>query len=151
MCVMSKPSKAVIRAWTRLLLAQRAALSEIETALKQAGLPPLTWYDVLLELGRVSEKGARPFELERELLLPQYGLSRLLDRIEAAGYLERRPLEEDGRGQIIVITRAGEAVRQRMWPIYAKAIESAVGVHLTTDEASVLGELLWKLYRRSGG
>lgn len=147
---MSTPSKAVIRAWTRLLLAQRAALSEVESALKGAGLPPLTWYDVLLELGRNGEKGVRPFELERELLLPQYGLSRLLDRMESAGYVERRPVEGDGRGQMIVITKAGEAIRQRMWPVYAGSIEAAVGTHLTGDEAMTLADLLQKLLPRSG-
>ena len=41
------------------------------------------------------------------MLLAQYNLSRLIDRIEEAGYAERRARADDGRGQVIVITAAG--------------------------------------------
>ena len=109
------PSDAVIRAWTRLMRAQQAVLSAVEAELKAAGFPPLAWYDVLLELSRAQEEGLRPFALEQELLLAQYNLSRLLDRLEGAGYLERRACPEDGRGQIVAITAAGRALVKRMW------------------------------------
>jgi len=139
------PSETVIRAWARLVRAQRIALSKVEAALKQAGFPQLSWYDVLLELERADGKGMRPFELERRLLLPQYGLSRLLERIERARYIERRPCDEDGRGQLVAITEAGRSVRRRMWPVYAAAIQSAVGDHLVAREAKQLADLLGKL------
>ena len=142
------PSDSVVRAWVRLNRARTSTLSKVESALKQAGLPPLSWYDVLLELDRAGKNGMRPYEIERELLLPQYGLSRLLDRIEAAAYIKRRPHGEDGRGQIIGITRAGMAMRRRMWPVYADAIANAVGGQLTEEEATLLGRLLGKLYGR---
>lgn len=135
----------VVLAWARLLRAHKRALSIVEGDLKSAGLPPLDWYDVLLELDRVGNGGLRPFELERELLLPQYGLSRLLDRIEKAGYLERRPCEQDGRGQILIITKTGRDIRRRMWPVYSKAITSAIGMHLTEADATRLARLLGKL------
>lgn len=146
-----KPSEAVTRAWARLLRAQHTAQTSVETALKQAGFPPLSWYDVLLELDRAGRKGMRPFELERQLLLPQYGLSRLLDRIEKAGYIERRPCGDDGRGQIIAITQTGRTMRRRMWPVYGRAIERAVGAHLSEGEAEALVRLLGKLSEPPGG
>src|SRR5215468_3365969 len=110
------PSDAVIRAWTRLIRAQQAALSAVEADLKAAGFPPLGWYDVLLELSRAEGDGLRPFALEQKLLLAQYNLSRLLDRLEAAGYIERLVCVEDGRGQIVAITASGRALVKRMWP-----------------------------------
>ncbi len=140
-----EPSKTVIRAWARLMRAQQVALSQIEKALKAAGLPPLAWYDVLLELDRIDDRGLRPFELEREMLLPQYGLSRLLDRMESAGYVARRPCEEDGRGQIVAITTSGKDLRRRIWPTYAAAIDNAVAARLTEDEAAALDDLLGRL------
>ncbi len=65
----------------------------MEGALKAEGLPPLEWYDVLLELERGGPM--RPRDLQAHLLLAQYNLSRLLDRIEAAGLVERRPCPDD--------------------------------------------------------
>ena len=138
------PSDAVIRAWARLVRAQQAVLAAVEADLKAAGFPPLAWYDVLLELSR-AEKGLRPFALEQELLLAQYNLSRLLDRLERAGYLERRACPEDGRGQIVAITPSGRALVKRMWPTYRAAIARHVGAKLSEDDASHLAALLGKL------
>ena len=66
-----RASKPVVLAWARLMKAQRVALARVEAGLKRAGLPPLAWYDVLLELERAGKAGLRPFELERALLLEQ--------------------------------------------------------------------------------
>ena len=140
-----EPSKAVITAWTRLVRAHAGALGIVEDALKAAGLPALAWYDVLLELDRAGAEGLRPFELERRLLLPQYGLSRLIDRIAAKGYLERLPCDADGRGHVIAITRAGREIRRRMWPVYAAALDAAIASRLSEADAATLGTLLGKL------
>jgi len=140
-----KPSQTVERAWARLIKAQRAALGGVEAALKAAELPPLSWYDALLELERAGTPGLRPFELERAMLLEQYNLSRLIDRMEKAGYLERQVCAEDGRGQIVAITTAGKAMRRRMWPVYAAAIQDAFGRHLSEQQAKSLDTLLGAL------
>ena len=137
-----KPADATVRAWVRLTRAQQRAQGEIEAALKQAGLPPLAWYDVLLETERAGKDGLRPFELERAMLLAQYNLSRLVDRMAAAGLVERRPCDDDGRGHRVAVTDAGRAMRRRMWPVYSRAIEQAVGRHVTAREARTLGDLL---------
>lgn len=129
----------------RLMRAQQSALLKIERALREAGLPSLSWYDVLLELDRAGDKGLRPVELEGQMLIAQSNISRLIDRIEAAGYVERRPCDDDARGQMVVITPAGRDLRKRMWPSYAAAIQSAIGAHVSEREASSLSALLAKL------
>lgn len=145
----SAPSDSVIRAWARLERAHRAAQSTVEARLKRAGLPPLAWYDALLELERSDPRGLRPFELQKEMLFAQYNLSRLIDRLEAAGHVARSASEEDGRGQLLAITKSGRALRRRMWPVYSAAIAEAVGSYLTEAEATTLGELLGRLYAKA--
>jgi DNA-binding MarR family transcriptional regulator len=144
-----QPSDAVVRAWARLIRAQQAVLAAVEAELKAAGFPPLGWYDVLLELTR-KDAGLRPFALEQELLLAQYNLSRLLDRLEKAGYIERRPCPDDGRGQVVAISAAGRALVKRMWPTYRAAIARHVGSKLSEDEAARLAALLGKLTESRG-
>jgi DNA-binding MarR family transcriptional regulator len=136
-------SEAAVRAWIRLVRAQGAALSRVEADLKAAGFPSLAWYDVLLELSR--HDGLRPFEIEQHLLLAQYNLSRLLDRLSAAGLVERRPCPDDGRGQIVLITPTGRELQKRMWPAYRAAIARHVGEKLSDAEAETLARLLGKL------
>lgn len=141
------PSDAVTQAWARLLRAHAAALSVVEGALKAADLPPLEWYDVLLELERGGPM--RPRDLQARLLLAQYNLSRLLDRMEAARLVERRPCPDDARGHMIAPTTAGARMRVRMWPAYAAAIRAAVGAHLTDAEARTLSDLLGRIAGRA--
>jgi|SRR5215469_9333544 len=144
----ANPSDSVVRAWVRLMRAQRTALASIEQALRSAGLPPLVWYDILLELERAGEKGLRPFELEREMLLAQYNLSRLIDRVEKAGYVERRACGGDGRGQLLTLTAAGRKMRRRMWAVYGPAIQKTLGDRLTPDQFEALNPLLEALSRK---
>ena len=146
--MVARPSDSAVRAWVRLARAHRAALGTVEAQLKAAGLPGLDWYDALLELERAGTGGLRPFELQKQLLFAQYNLSRLVGRLDAAGHVARKASEADGRGHVLTITASGRALRRRMWPVYAAAIEKAVGRHLADAEAGRLGDLLERLYER---
>ena len=139
---MLKPSNTTTDIWISLSRAHQRILCTIEKSLKDTGLPPLAWYDVLLELDRVGKAGLRPFELQEKLLLPQYSLSRLLGKIEQAGYLERRSCDEDGRGQQVVITRQGKIKRQVMWQVYGPTLEQAIGQRLNKKDSKELSKLL---------
>ena len=139
------PAPRQVRAWARLLHAQRLALQVVERALAAARLPPLAWYDVLLELEHAGKPGLRPFELQEKMLLAQYNLSRLLDRLEQRGYVERRECKQDGRGQVVVIAEAGRAIRRQMWPVYAAAIKAAFADHLGAREIASLDSILGTL------
>jgi hypothetical protein len=48
-----------------------------------------------------------------------------------------------------IIEAAGKALRRKMWPVYASAIETAVGQHLTGTEAETLDELLGRLIEKA--
>ena len=145
----ARPSPSTVSAWARLQRAHRAALGAVEARLIKAGVPDLAWYDVLLELERAEGARLRSYELQAAMLFQQYNLSRLIDRMASAGYVAKVPSAEDGRGIVVAITKAGRALRRRMWPIYASAIEDAVGRHLSEAEARTLAGLLGKLYRPS--
>ena len=142
-----EPDRTVERAWTRLARAARHVTDAIEADLRAAALPPLAWDDVLLELERADGHALRPFELEARLLLAQYNLSRLIDRIVAAGYVQKRPVTSDRRGHEIVLLPAGAAIRARMWPVYAAAIERHLGAGLDRAQTEALAELLESLLR----
>jgi DNA-binding MarR family transcriptional regulator len=144
----SQPSSAITRAWIRLMRTQQIVLAAIEQDFKTADLPPLSWYDVLLELERASGGKLRPYEIEERTLLAQHNLSRLLDRMEKAGLVYREVFSEDGRGRWIVITEAGSAMRNRMWLVYATALQRHLGDKLDDAQANQLAGLLAMLSRK---
>lgn len=142
------PADVTVTAWARLLRAQRRGLAMVESKLKQAGLPSLEWYDVLLELD--GSGPLRPRELQSRLLLAQSNLSRLLDRMARAGLVERSSCAEDRRGLSVTITAKGRITRKSMWPKYAEGIQQAVGARLTLDEVEQLARLLGPLAANAG-
>lgn len=143
---MKIPSDPTTDAWIALVRAQQKVLGAVEADLKASGFPPLSWYDILLELRRAQPDGLRPMDFEPRLLLAQHNVSRLLDRLEKAGLIRRVAHEHDGRGQQIHVTDAGLDMQKRMWPVYGAAIERHVGSKLAgDDEAERLAGLLGKL------
>lgn len=131
--------------WTRLVRSTERVRASIEAALETAALPPLSWYDVLWEIEKAGDEGIRPYELQDRLLLPQYGASRLLLRMEKAGLVVREPAPADGRGLILTLTAEGHGVRARMWPVYEAAMQETIGETFAKGEAARLAELLGKL------
>ena len=92
------PSKTTIQAWVTLHRVHRKLLEQVGVVLKNNEMPPLDWYDVLLELNREESVGLRQYEIGERVLLSKYNLSRLIDRLEKQHLVRRDVCEEDGRG-----------------------------------------------------
>jgi DNA-binding MarR family transcriptional regulator len=142
---MTKPSNSVVDAWIALSRAQRRVFEAIEADLKSAGLPSLVWYDVLLELWREPGGRLRQSDLERRMLFPQYRISRLVDRLEREKLVRRERCADDARAHWVAISDKGLALRQRMWPLYAAAIQRHLGEALSDQEAARIAEGLRKV------
>ncbi len=136
------PTKETMEGWIQLHRSHRYLLERVESALKSEGLPPLDWYDVLLELKRVKKTGLRQYEISGKVLLNKHNLSRLIDRLEKNGLVQRNACPEDGRGNLIKITSAGEKVLKQAWPVYSHVIEESFGTILKSDEIVELTRVL---------
>ncbi|MNL76381.1 hypothetical protein D3C87_2023400 [compost metagenome] len=69
----------------------------------------------------------------------------MIDRLERDGLVRRETFDADGRGRWVVITDKGRAMRERMWQVYAGAIEAHLGAKLEIGEALQLAGLLGRL------
>lgn len=130
------------RAWVALQLFGAQALEKVEADLKTQGFPSIEWYDILWALER--EGPQRQRDLANHLLVARYSLSRLVDRMEADGLVERRECPEDLRGQMVHLTEAGKTLRKQIWGAYSPALQGAMG-KLSPMEAAQLAALLSKL------
>ena len=139
-----------VAAWRALITANALVLEKIERALVEAGLPPLGWYDVLLELSGAPDGRLRMHELARAVVLSRSGLTRLVDRLEGAGLLRREPDPADRRGSYASSTEEGREMLRRMWPVYAAGIAENFGKHLTDEEARVLTVALGRVADAAG-
>jgi len=140
-----KPSTEAAAAWIRLIRIKSRVLDAVERDLKKVGFPPLAWYDALLELSRAPSGEMRPVELERQMLIPQYSTSRLIDGLVDEGLAARRECKIDRRGQLVEITETGRELQKKMWNAYSAAIEKHVGSKLSDADAIKLCSLLDRL------
>ena len=136
------PKDPVQRAWVAVQRYGHALLDRVENAVQSAGFPPLEWYDVLWAIER--EGPLRQRDLAANMLIARYSISRLIDRMEADGLVERRTCPGDGRGQLVHVTEAGLKLRKEIWGAYQPAMKAALGA-LSEAEAEQLAGLLAKL------
>ncbi len=115
-------SEEQLRTWRAFLNAHSSMLRRISRDLDEATLPPLTWYDVLAALRDAPDGQLRQVEIAERVLLSHSGLSRLIDRIEKQGLVERRICKSDRRAFFVALTGEGRAMLDRMWPVYARGI-----------------------------
>jgi DNA-binding MarR family transcriptional regulator len=112
-----------LAAWRAFLTAHALVTRRISRDLHEAGLPDLSWYDLLWSLYRQPQRRLRVNELAREVVLSPTATSRFIDRVEAAGHVRRDPDPADRRALQIAITDSGVELLRRMWPVYARGIE----------------------------
>ena len=98
-----------------------------------------------MELDRTPDGVLNQSEVQSRVLLAQYNLVRLIDRLEREKLVVRRQCKIDGRSNVLAITEQGRALRRAMWPAYDAAINTHIGGHLTSEEAGTLAGLLGKL------
>jgi len=100
-----------------------------DRALRQPGLEP-GWFDLLAALRRAGPPyELNPTALVEATMLTSGGITKRLDRLEAAGLIERRPDPGDRRGTLVRLTRKGRT-----------AIDRAVETHVA-NEADLLATL----------
>ncbi len=127
-----------LAAWRTFLKVHAIIIDRIDHDLVAAKLPPLSTYDVLIELYEAPEHRLRMHELAERVVLSRSGLTRLVDRLEAEGLLLRDRSGTDRRGAYAVITEQGIAVLRQMWPTYARGIAEYFAQWLTLEEARLL-------------
>src|SRR5579859_2299657 len=106
---------------------------------------PLSWYGVLLLVGR-SPEGVRPIgELISATAFTSGGVTRLVDRMERAGYVERRPCPSDRRVQFVGLTDAGREMLDRATEVHLRGIQEHMIEKLQPHKVAIMDTLLARL------
>jgi DNA-binding MarR family transcriptional regulator len=143
------PTQEHLAAWLALLRAQATVTDAVEAELVAGSGLPLAWHEVLVRLARAGGR-MRMRELAQAVLLSKSGLTRLADRMQEAGLLERSACPTDRRGTFAVLTKAGRSVLRRSDPVFRRAVEANLAGSLTPKELASLRSLLEKVVEASG-
>ncbi len=132
-----KPSGTVLAAWRLLLESHRRLASQMDHDLREAHDLPLDWYDVLHQLN-TSGGRLRMHELSAATLFSRTDCTRLVDRMAAAGLVERERASEDRRGVYAVLTPAGKDRLRAAAGSHLDDIQRLFGDHLRAEEIAAL-------------
>jgi DNA-binding MarR family transcriptional regulator len=136
-----------LAAWRSVLNAHAALVAGVERALAARGLPPLAWYDLLWAVRRAPGRRIRMSELAESLTISRGGLTKLFDRLEAAGLVARAPAADDGRGLFAVLTPAGNEMLRKMWPVYERVLRETFVPAISEREAKAIANGLGRAAR----
>lgn len=138
---MPEPSPERIRAWRALMHAHASVTAAIDETLRaEVGIRG-SWYEALVEIafaGGTMTMG----EVARETTLTKSGATRFVDRLEAAGLVERRSCPTDRRTYQLALTAEGKRIQKASDPHVLAIIQERFGRHLTDEEARVIYEAL---------
>src|SRR6476661_3618737 len=102
-----------IGAWRNFLVAHARITRRLDDELQAAHGLSLAEYDALLQIATAPGRRVRMNVLAERVILSRSGITRLVDRLEAAGSVERMACSTDARGQEAVLTAVGlERLRQ---------------------------------------
>lgn len=140
-----KPDDRRLDAWRALLATHAALVDRLSEELEEERDLPLPWYEVLLFLNLAPDGRLRMGELAGSLLLTPSGITRLIDRMEDKGLVQRQQCPSDRRGWHAVITPAGRSQLKVAAPVHRRGIEEHFGRHLSDEEADVLADTLGRV------
>ena len=135
-------SSAAAETFARLLQAHATITRELNARLVAEHGLTINDYEVLLRLARADDRRMRRVDLSNEVLLSPSGITRMLDRLQEAGLVEKGSCESDARVTYAVLTDKGIAKLREVSPGHVSDVERLLGERLDDEELATLAGLL---------
>jgi DNA-binding MarR family transcriptional regulator len=139
-----------LRAWRGMLRAHAALAKALDAQLEAEHGLQLSSYEVLMYLADAEEQRMRMCDLASTILLSRSGLTRLVDRLQREGLLERVACADDARGAFAKLTPLG---RERLAAARVTHLDGVRAIFLdlfTPEELEMLGRSWDRVLERAG-
>ena len=141
---LSSPSAEGLRAWRLYFESALALIDVLDAELERDAGIPLRWYDALVHLEETAD-GLRMNELAERILYSKSGFTRVVDRLEEAGFVRRVRPESDRRSILVVLTDKGRETMEQARRHHRDAIDQHFSRHLADTDIKALTRALEKL------
>lgn len=106
---------------------------------------PLAWFDVLLQLRKSPDGRLKMNQIADAIVHSTGGTTRLIDRLEVAGLVERQNCPSDRRAIHVAITALGNERLDDALDVHLGYLDENLATRLTKVEREQLADLLTKL------
>ena len=133
-----------------LLLATNARLTrDLGAVLEDKCDLPVAWFEVLLQLRRSPDGRLKMNQVADAIFHSTGGTTRLVDRMEGAGLIERQLCPTDRRAVHVAITPEGDARLDQALGVHLNYLKGSLACRLSEEERATLAHLLTKLNEAS--
>jgi DNA-binding MarR family transcriptional regulator len=139
-----------LRAWRGMLRAHAALAKALDAQLEAAHGLQLSSYEVLMYLADAEDQRMRMCDLASTILLSRSGLTRLVDRLQREGLIERVACADDARGAFAKLTPLG---RDRLAAARVTHLDGVRAMFIdlfSPDELALLGVSWDRVLERAG-
>jgi len=135
-----------LAAWRGFLRVHAALVRELDRELETEQGLPASQYEVLLYLDNAPDHRLRMSDLASQVLLSQSGVTRLVDRLERDGLVERAPCSEDRRGFWAILTENGRHRLAEARPTHLAGVRARFLDYLDEEQLQALADT-WERLR----
>jgi len=139
------------RGWRDFVQTFGTVMRQLDQDMQADQDTPLAWFDVLVHLNEAPEGRLRMHELAESLVLVPSSLTRLIDRMNSAGLVERKPCPEDRRVVYCVITAEGRAAYNRVSPGHNGRVQERFMQYLNREDVAALRRIFSKVREAKKG
>jgi DNA-binding MarR family transcriptional regulator len=133
-------SERELGAWRGLLRTHAMLVKRLDAELEAEHALALTSYEVLLHLSHAEERKMRMCDVAESVLLSRSGLTRLVDRLERDGFVERVSCADDARGAYAQLTDAGHTKLREAQRTHLAGVREHFLRHFAQEELDLLGD-----------
>jgi DNA-binding MarR family transcriptional regulator len=137
--------KSQFEAWVGFLRSHAAITRQLNIDLQNAHGLTLNDYEVIVHLARAEGQMMRRVDLAESVVLTASGITRLLDGLECAGYVEKAGSESDARVSYAKLTDAGARKLAEASATHLAGIDELFTSRYSAEELATFAEMLSRL------
>ena len=145
-----EPKTLALQGWGALLRTHATLVPLLDRELQAATGMPLAWYDVMLELANAPGRRLQMSELGERVTLSRTRVSRLVDEMRRAGYVEKQAHPSDRRSTYARMTPLGRKQFRAAAPVYLRSIHDHFVAQLRPSELTAIATGLQRVARAAG-
>lgn len=132
-------------AWVAFLRSHAAITRELSAQLQRDHGLTISDYECLLHLSQAPDGALRRVDLAERVVLTASGVTRLLEGLERAGYVEKRACQNDARVSYAAITDKGRAKLDEAAETHLGGVDDLFTSRYSGSELATLSDLLSRL------
>ena len=129
------------KAWRAWLYSSLLLQDQLDRELTHETGISHAYYEILVQLSEAPGRALRMSQLAERSLSSRSRLSHAVARLEERGWVRRQVCEEDGRGQLAVLTDEGFAALEAAAPVHVESVRSHLFDQLSPEQVAALRDI----------